>query len=59
MSEVNKSNTGSVTFGNYRKLTEACQTKARSKKKTGIIGSTSTSGSNGAYASGNRPRMKS
>ena len=37
----------------YLKLTDACQTKARSKKKTGMIGKTSTIGSKGAYASGN------
>ena len=37
----------------YLKLTEACQTKARSKNSTGMIGNTSTRGSNGAYASGN------
>lgn len=30
---------------NYLKLTEACQTKAKRKKKTGIIGITSTIGS--------------
>lgn len=38
---------------NYRKLTAACQTKASKKKRIGIIGNTSTRGSNGAYASGN------
>ena len=38
---------------NYRKLTDACQTNANSKKSTGIIGNTSTRGSKGAYASGN------
>lgn len=37
----------------YLKLTEACQTNARSKNSTGMIGNTSTRGSNGAYASGN------
>jgi hypothetical protein len=37
----------------YLKLTDACQTKARSKKSTGMIGNTSTIGSKGAYASGN------
>jgi hypothetical protein len=37
----------------YLKLTDACQTKARSKKSTGMIGNTSTRGSKGAYASGN------
>jgi len=35
-----------------RKLTDACHTKARSRKRTGIIGSTSTSGSYITYASG-------
>lgn len=38
---------------NYRKLTDACQTKARRKNKIGIIGNISTKGLNGAYASGN------
>ena len=42
----------------YLKLTEACQTKAKSKNKIGIIGKTSTSGSNGAYASGNFVKKK-
>ena len=37
----------------YLKLTDACQTKARSKNSTGMIGNTSTRGSKGAYASGN------
>ena len=32
----------------YRKLTDACQTNARSIKRTGIIGKTSTIGSKGA-----------
>ena len=40
-------------FINYRKLTAACQTNAKSINKTGIIGNTSTRGSNAAYASGN------
>jgi|APCry1669188879_1035177.scaffolds.fasta_scaffold351244_1 hypothetical protein len=43
---------------NYLKLTEACQAKAKRKNKRGIIGNTSTIGSNGAYASGSRPRRK-
>ena len=43
----------------YRKLTEACQTKANNKKKTGIIGKTLTMGSKGAYASGNFASNKS
>lgn len=42
----------------YLKLTDACQTKARSKKRTGIIGNTSTIGSKGAYASGNFANKK-
>jgi len=42
----------------YLKLTEACHAKAKRKNKSGIIGSTSTIGSNGAYASGRRPRRK-
>ena len=40
----------------YRKLTEACQTKASKIKSTGMIGKTSTMGSKGAYASGNFER---
>ena len=43
----------------YRKLTDACQTKANNKKKTGITGNTSTMGSNGAYASGNFASIRS
>ncbi len=42
----------------YLKLTEACHTKAKAKNTTGIIGSTSTIGSNGAYASGNFAKNK-
>jgi hypothetical protein len=37
---------------NYLKLTDACHTKAKRINKTGITGSTSTSGAKGAYASG-------
>lgn len=36
----------------------ACQTNAKSKKKTGIIGKTSTIGLNTTYASGNRAKSK-
>ena len=36
----------------------ACQTKANNKKKTGIIGKTSTIGLNTIYASGNRANNK-
>jgi hypothetical protein len=36
----------------YLKLTEACQTKAKRINKTGMIGSMSTIGEKGAYASG-------
>ena len=36
----------------------ACQTKANNKKKTGIIGNTSTIGLNATYASGNRASNK-
>jgi hypothetical protein len=36
----------------YLKPIAACQTKANSKKKTGITGRMSTSGRNIAYASG-------
>lgn len=32
----------------YLKLTDACHTKANNKKKTGMIGNTSTIGSKGA-----------
>jgi hypothetical protein len=42
----------------YRKLTDACQTKANNKKKTGMIGKTFTIGSKGAYASGNFAKTK-
>jgi hypothetical protein len=37
----------------YLKPIAACQTKASNKKKTGIIGKTSTIGLNITYASGN------
>ena len=36
----------------------ACQTKANNKKKTGIMGNTSTIGLNATYASGNRASNK-
>ena len=36
----------------------ACQTKANNKKKTGIIGKTSTIGLKATYASGNRANNK-
>ena len=35
-------------FVNYRKLTAACHTKAKSINRTGIIGNTSTRGSKAA-----------
>jgi hypothetical protein len=41
----------------YRKLTDACQTKASNKKRTGIMGKTSTIGSKTAYASGSLPKI--
>ena len=47
-----------INDSSYLKATEACQTNAKSKKRTGIIGSTSTMGSKGAYASGKRPNTK-
>ena len=37
---------------NYLNPTDACQTKANRRKKTGIAGITSTIGRNAAYASG-------
>ena len=36
----------------------ACQTNANNKKKTGIIGKTSTIGLKATYASGNRANNK-
>ena len=45
-------------FLNYRNPTAACQTKANSKKKTGIMGNTSTIGLNIMYASGKRASNK-
>lgn len=42
----------------YLKPIAACQTKANNKKKTGIIGNTSTIGLNTVYASGNRAKTK-
>lgn len=39
-------------INDYRKLTDACQTKANKINKTGITGKTSTIGEKGAYASG-------
>ena len=37
-----------ISYYTYRKLTEACHTNARSKKRIGIIGKTSTIESNRA-----------
>ena len=45
-------------FINYLNPTAACQTKANNKKKTGIIGNTSTIGLNATYASGSRASNK-
>lgn len=42
-----------VFKNNYRKLREACQTKAKIKKNTGTTGKTSVNGAKGAYTSGN------
>ena len=42
----------------YLNPTAACQTKANNKKKTGIIGNTSTIGLNATYASGKRANTK-
>lgn len=42
----------------YRKLTAACQTKAKRKKKRGITGIMSMIGFKKAYASGNLPKKK-
>ena len=43
---------------NYLNPMAACQTNANNKKKTGIIGKTSTIGLNATYASGNRANNK-
>lgn len=45
-------------FKIYLNPIAACQTKANNKKKTGIIGNTSTIGLNMIYASGNRANNK-
>lgn len=42
----------------YLKPIAACHTKANNKKKTGIIGNTSTIGLKATYASGNRDNNK-
>ena len=42
----------------YLNPTAACQTNASNKKKTGIIGNTSTIGLNTTYASGKRASNK-
>jgi hypothetical protein len=41
-----------MIFFFYRKLTDACQTKANKMNKTGITGIKSIIGENGEYASG-------
>ena len=43
---------------NYLNPIEACHTKASNKKKTGIIGNTSTIGLKTMYASGKRDNNK-
>ena len=43
---------------NYLNPTAACQTKAKSKKNTGITGATSIIGLKTAYASGNLAKSK-
>ena len=43
---------------NYLNPMAACQTKANNKKKTGIIGKTSTIGLKNIYASGNLAKSK-
>jgi len=43
---------------NYLNPIEACHTNANNKKKTGIIGSTSTIGLKTTYASGKRDNNK-
>ena len=45
-------------FINYLNPTAACQTKAKSKKNTGITGATSIIGLKIAYASGNLANSK-
>ena len=46
-----------ITIG-YLKPIDACQTNANSRKKTGIIGKTSTIGLKTIYASGKRDNSK-
>ena len=52
------SNKFSLKNKNYLNPIAACQTNANNKKKTGIIGKTSTIGLNTIYASGNRANNK-
>ena len=47
-----------LEISNYLNPTAACQTKANNKKKTGIIGNTSTIGLKATYASGKRDNNK-
>ena len=47
-----------LNLDSYLKPIAACHTNANNKKKTGIIGNTSTIGLNAMYASGNRANNK-
>lgn len=47
-----------LSLGIYLNPIAACQTKANNKKKTGIMGKTSTIGLNAIYASGKRDKSK-
>ena len=47
-----------LRYDDYLKPTAACQTKARSKKNTGIAGITSTIGRNAVYGSGRAANKK-
>jgi hypothetical protein len=45
-------------FFNYLKPTDACQTKANKRNRTGIAGITSTIGRNAVYGSGKADSKK-
>jgi hypothetical protein len=48
----------SYSIGNYLNPTDACQTNANRRKKTGIAGITSTIGRNAVYGSGKADNKK-
>jgi len=55
---VNQFQLSIIKFLNYLNPIAACHTKANNKKKTGIIGNTSTIGLKITYASGKRDNNK-